>query len=102
MKTTPMDYGFLTNDPDGVVARFGEGEPTPTAWCDTCRMIHAMTLPCAVVKARIEAMIIEPGELLGEDEIGDCDRVALLGALRVRELALEPEGDRWRVVEVRA
>jgi hypothetical protein len=63
-------------------------------------MIHSVELTCAVVKARVEALIVEEGELLGEEEIGDCDRPALLSALRLRGLALEPEGDRWRVVAV--
>lgn len=68
-------------------------------WCDSCRRIHAKELACNVVQARLEASIIQVGELLGEEEIGDCDRVELLRELRMRGISLEPEGNRWRAVE---
>jgi hypothetical protein len=72
--------------------------PIAESYCDTCRLFHGPGTACAVARAAVEALIIEEGELLGEAEIGDCDRVALLAALRLRGLAIEPDGDRWRVV----
>lgn len=71
-----------------------------TQFCDGCKMIHGVNVRCEIIRARIEAMICEPGDELFEGELAGVDRIELIGSLRIRGLALEPHGDGWRVVEV--
>jgi hypothetical protein len=71
---------------------------TDSKYCEPCRLIHAVELPCAVVKARVHALIVEIGDVMDEEEIGDLDRPAFLSALRLRGISLEPQGPNWLAV----
>lgn len=79
-------------------------ERAETVNCKGCRMIHVTSLRCEVVRARVEAMIIEPGEELGEEELAGVDRIELIACLRLRGLALTmpADGAPWQVVELLA
>lgn len=70
-----------------------------TRWCDACRLIHHVELPCAVVLARVQALIVEVGDELREDELAGVDRPALIAALRARDISVDvrTDGSMWAV-----
>jgi hypothetical protein len=84
-----------SDEPDSMRS---SGVASDTCWCESCHMIHATSLSCAVVAARIEAMIIEVGDELGEDDLAGADRITLIGELRLRGISLEPNGAGWRAI----
>jgi hypothetical protein len=74
-------------------------EPIADAYCATCRLFHAAEMACAVARAVVHAEIVDVGDVVDEEEIADCDRVALLAALRIRGISLEEfPGPQWLAV----
>lgn len=83
---------------DGVTSFYDPREKvlvtgSETRWCDACHLIHHVELPCAIVMARVHALIVEPGDELRDDELEGIDRPAFISALRLRGISVDVYGD---------